>query len=216
MGLETLDGFRDSVNLALGEKRQGNERLDRWINDGLQELHIMLDLEARRTCAETPTVEDQERYLLPPDLIATLVIRDLTNKRRLLKMSIENFEQLDKTRSGKPKNYARIDRHIHLYPVPDGVYTLSMVYLKESTPLTAGTDVTELTAAYDRVVHLLAVRSAMIDLGEHEKATFFFQVAQNRVRAMPDEFDLESENPAEGIQVATSRDDLTQPPGALR
>lgn len=216
MGLETLDGFRDSVNLALGEKAQFNERLDRWINDGLQELFVMLDLEARRTCQQITTVDGTEKYTLPANLVATLVLTDRTNRRRLLKTSIENFEQLDPNKSGQPKTYARVDRSLYLNPVPDGAYLIHMFYIKEPDQLTAGTDVSELTAAYDRVIHLLAVRSALIDLGQHEKATFFFQVAQNRLRQIPNEFELEGENPAETIQIATSRGDLTDPPSVLR
>lgn len=216
MGLETLDGFRDSVNLALGDKSQFNERLDRWINDGLQELFVMLDIEGRRVCAQTTTVVDQEKYTLPDDLIATLVLTDRTNKKRLLKTSIENFEKLDPSRTGKPLNYARVDRDFFLHPVPNGNFLIHMFYIKEPAQLTAGTDVTELTAAYDRVVHLLAVRSALIDLGETDKATFFFQVAQNRLRSIPDEFELEAQNPAEGIQIATSHRDLTDPPNVIR
>lgn len=176
----------------------------------------MLDLEARRVCAQITTVAGTEKYTLPTDLVATLVVTDRTNKKRLLKTSIENFEQLDPSRSGRPKTYARVARDLYLNPVPDGAYLIHMFYIKEPSELAAGTDVTELTAAYDRVVHLLAVRSAMIDLGNEERATFFHQVAMNRLRQIPNEFELEGENPAETIQIATSRGDLTDPPNVLR
>lgn len=216
MGLETLDGFRDSVNLALGDSAQFNERLDRWVNDGLQELFVMLDLEARRVCQQIPTIVGTEKYVLPTDLVATLVVTDRTNKKRLLKTSIENFEQLDPSKTGKPKTYARVARDLYLNPVPDGVYLIHLFYIKEPSQLAAGTDVTELTAAYDRVVHLLAVKNALIDLRQREDATFFHQIAVNLLRQIPNEFELEGQNPAEGVQVATDRADLTDPPNIVR
>lgn len=215
MGIRTLDGFRDSVNLVLGEKAQFDERLDRWVNDGIEELFVLLDIEGRRVCGQTLTIADQERYLLPTNLVATLVITDRTNKRRVLKTSIENFERLDPSLRGQPKVFARVDRHIYLNPVPSGEFLLHMFYIKAPTQLAVGTDVSELTSAYDRVIHLLAAKNAMLDMREFEAATFYFQTAQNMLRTIPTEEWLESQTPAEGIEIAQSRQDLTKPPTTL-
>lgn len=215
MGIENLAGFRDSVNLALGDKSQFNERLDRWVNDGIEELFVMLDIEGRRVCQQTSTVIDQEAYDLPVDLIATLVITDRTNKRRILKTSIENFERLDPSLRGQPKRFARVDRKIFLHPVPGSVSLLHMFYIKRPTHLALEADVSEMISSYDRVIHLLATRSAFIDLGEFEKATFLFQTAMNRLRLIPTEDTLEAATPHEGVQIAYSADDLTLPPSAL-
>lgn len=215
MGTENLDGFRDSVNLALGDKSQFNERLDRWINDGLEELFVMLDIEGRRTCAQLTTVKDKNNYVLPVNLIAMLVLTDRTNKRRITKTPIENFERLDAASKGQPKVFARVDRQIFLHPIPSGAFLLQQFYIKAPDRFTVGTDVSELITSYDRVIHLLAVRSAMIDLGETEKATFFHQVATNRLRLIPTEEWLESQVPATGVEIARSAQDITKPPSTL-
>lgn len=209
MGVDTLADYRDLLNLALGDKGQANERLDRWINAAIEELFVMLDIEGRRVCAQTPTIAGQERYLLPTNCVATLVISDLTNKKRLTKLAIENYEKLDPTRTGRPKTYARVDRHLYIYPIPDGEYLMHMFYVKAPTHLSAAADVSELTSAYDRVIHLLATRNGMLDLGMDEKATVRYQTAMNVLRMIPTEEWLESQNVTErGIEIARSESDI--------
>lgn len=209
MGVDTLADYRDLLNLALGDKGQTNERLDRWINAAIEELFVMLDIEGRRICAQTPTIEGQERYLLPANCVATLVLSDITSKKRLTKVAIENYEKLDPTRTGKPRQYARVDRHLYLYPIPDGEYLIHMFYVKAPTQLSSASDVSELTSAYDRVIHLLATRNGMLDLGMDEKATTRYQTAINQLRMIPTEEWLESQNVAErGIEIARSESDI--------
>jgi hypothetical protein len=209
VGVDTLADFRDLLNLALGDKGQTNERLDRWINAAIEELFVMLDIEGRRVCAQTPTIAGQERYLLPANCVATLVLSDITSKKRLTKVVIENYEKLDPTRTGKPKQYARVDRHLYFYPIPDAEYLIHMFYVKAPTQLSTAADVSELTSAYDRVIHLLATRNGMLDLGMDEKATVRYQTAVNILRQIPTEEWLESQNVVErGIEIARSESDI--------
>lgn len=215
MGVETLAGFRDSLNLALGDKGQFNERLDRWINDGLEELFVMLDIEGRRVCAQLTTTVDEDKYILPLNLIATLVMTDRTNKRRILKTSVENYERLDAALTGQPKVYARVGRQIFLHPIPNGAFLIQQFYIKRPDRFALGTDVSELISAYDRVIHLLAARNAMIDVGEFDKATFLFQTASNMVRAIPTEEWLEGQVPSQGIEIARTFADMTKPPSSI-
>lgn len=212
VGLKTLEQFRDDVNLALGEKRQGNERLDQWINDAHIELFGMLDLQGRRTCGTSSTVIDQREYNVPLDLLATLVLKDTTNKKRLVRTAIENFESFDQTTVGDPTRYARVDDILHLFPLPNAVVTLQLFYIKEPAVFTLATDLSELPAMYDRIIHLIALRNALIDLEKNDRATFMFQIAQNKLRELPTEEWLESQNPQEGIQIARSFADLQRDP----
>lgn len=216
MGNRNLDEFRDSLNLVLGDKAQFDERLDRWINDAIEELFVMLDIEGRRECAQTTTVADQEDYLLPTNLVGVLVLTDRTNRRRILRTSIENFERLDPGLRGQAKLYARVDRQLFLHPVPGTTGDiLHMFYIKAPDVLVVGSDVSELTSAYDRVIHLLAAKNAMLDLGELEKATFFFQTAQNMIRTIPTEEWLEGQVPSQGIEIARTAEDLIKPPPSI-
>ncbi len=208
MGVETLSGFRESVNHALGEKRQGNERLDRWINDAHVELFAELEIHGRRSCGTTSTVVDQREYNLPTDFVALLVLKNLTSKKRIIKTSLENFQLLSATTEGSPARYTRVGDLLSFHPLPNVIETVQMFYIREPNSLSAGTDVTELPAMYDRVIHLIGLRNALIDLQVDERATFVFQIAQNKLRALPSEDWLEAHNPQEGIQIARSFRDL--------
>ncbi len=212
MGFETLEGFRESVNLALEGDRQANERLDRWINDAQVELFAELDIQGRRTCGTTSTVKDQREYTIPPDLLAVLVLRDTTSKRRVIRTAIENFKLFDETTVGEPTRYARVDDLLFLFPLPDAVFTLQMFYIKEPAQMVAGTDKSQLPKMYDRMIHLIALRNGLIDLEKSERATLVFQIAENKLRKLPNEEWLESQGPAEGIQIARDFRDLQRDP----
>ena len=208
MGLETLSGFRESVNHALGEKRQGNERLDRWINDAHVELFAELEIHGQRSCGTAPTVVGERELNLPTDFVALLVLKNLTSKKRVIKTSLENFQLLSATAEGSPSRYTRVGDLLSVHPLPKVIETIQMFYVKEPTPLSAGSDVTELPAMYDRVIHLIGLRNALIDLQVDERATFIYQIAQNKLGKLPTEDWLEAQTPQEGIQIARSFRDL--------
>ena len=212
MGLETLGGFRDGLNLALGEKRQGNERLDQWVNDAVVELFGELDIQGRRQGSTADTIIDQRTYDVPGNLLAMLSLRINDVNRRLIKTSIENFEAFDTTRTGTPTHYQRAGSFISLFPLPDAVQELQMFYIKEPNVLVAVTDTSGIPSMYDRMIHMISLRNALIDLEENDRATFIFQAAENKLRKLPTEEWLESQNPQEGIQIARSFQDLQRDP----
>ena len=212
MGLETLTGFRDGINLALGEKRQGNERLDQWINDGVIELFGELDIQGRRQGATADTVIDQREYDVPADLLAMLVLRNNTTKKRMIKTSVENFQLFDVTTVGSPTHYMRAGAFISVFPLPNVVEQLELFFIKEPPALALPTDTSGLPSMYDRVIHLIGLRNALIDLEENERATFTFQIAENKLRKLPTEEWLESQNPQEGVAIARTFRDLQEDP----
>ena len=212
MGLETLTEFRDGINLALGDKRQGNERLDQWINDGVIELFGELDITGRRQGATADTVIDQREYDVPADLLAMLVLKNNTTRKRMVKTSIENFQLLDDTTVGSPTRYTRVGAFISVHPLPNVVEQLELFFIKEPPVLASPTATSGLPSMYDRVIHMIGLRNALIDLEENERATFIFQAAENKLRKLPTEEWLEGQNPAEGIAIARSFRDLQEDP----
>jgi hypothetical protein len=212
VGLETLTEFRDGINLALGDKRQGNERLDQWINDGVVELFGELDIQGRRQGATADTVIDQREYDVPPDLLAMLVLRITDVNKRLIKTSIENFEAFDKTTEGIPTHYMRAGAFISLFPLPNVVQQLQLFFIKEPPQMALASATSGLPSMYDRVIHMIGLRNALIDLEENERATFIFQAAENKLRKLPTEEWLESQNPQEGIAIARTFHDLQRDP----
>lgn len=212
MGLETLTEFRDGINLALGEKRQGNERLDQWVNDAVIELFGELDITGRRQGATADTVIEQREYDVPTDLLAMLVLRNVTTRKRMIKTSIENFLLLDETTEGSPTRYTRVGAFISVHPLPNVVEVLELFFIKEPPVLALPTDTSGLPSMYDRVIHMIGLRNALIDLEENDRATFIFQAAENKLRKLPTEEWLEGQNPQEGIAIARSFRDLQDDP----
>ncbi len=212
MGLETLGEFRDGLNLALGEKRQGNERLDQWLNDGVTELFGILDIQGRRQGATADTVIDQREYDVPADLLAMLVLRNNTTRKRMIKTSVENFQLFDDTSEGSPTHYMRVGAFISVHPLPNVVEQLELFFVKEPSPLALVTDTSGLPSMYDRVIHLIGLRNALIDLEEAERSVLILQAAENHLRKLPSEEWLEGQNPAEGIAIARSFRDLQDDP----
>lgn len=212
MGLETLTEFRDGLNLALGEKRQGNERLDQWINDGVVELFGELDIAGRRQGATADTVIDQREYDVPADLLAMLVLKNNTTRKRMIKTSIENFQLLDDTTVGSPTRYARVGAFISVHPLPNVVEQLELFFVKEPPVLALVADTSGLPSMYDRIIHLIALRNALIDLEEGERSVSVLQISENQLRKLPTEEWLEGQNPQEGIAIAQSFRDLQDDP----
>lgn len=212
MGLETLGEFRDGLNLALGEKRQGNERLDQWLNDGVIQLFGELDIAGRRQGATADTVIDQREYDVPTDLLAMLVLKNNTTRKRLLKTSIENFQLFDDTAVGSPTHYTRVGAFISVHPLPNVVEQLELFFIKEPPVLALPTDTSGLPSMYDRIIHLIGLRNALIDLDEGERSVSTLQIAENQLRRLPTEEWLEGQNPQEGIQIAQSLRDLQDDP----
>lgn len=213
MGYHTLGDFRTRLNLSLGEKRQGNERLDFWINDAVFELptlpHVKLD--SMKECVTTETVKDQESYAFPADFYAMISVADTENGNRLLYLALENF-QLKKrvNHSGTPKYWSQRENALLLWPTPNGIYDLELFYWKEPARLLLEADTTPFPSVYDRAVHLLSVRNALMDLGMRDDATFTFQTAMNYVRTIMSPDDMEANAPQKGVEIARSEADLTR------
>lgn len=208
MGVRTLADFRRRLNQALGDRLQGDEALDDWIQDANYEIPVLSDLEGMKVTGTASTVVDQAEYILPTNLFAILSMRDVTNDVRLKKMSWENYQLRDPDEKGDPEWYARRDRVFALYPTPIAVVTLRLHYEKEPDKLELVGDVTEFPAVYDRALHLVAMRNALLDLGDKERATLFHQSATNYLRSLPTEADLEANVPAGPMQVARDWADL--------
>lgn len=214
MGVRTLAEFRFRLNRALrqagGEKEQeGNELLDQWINEAVLEIPAIIDLESRRSTATVPTVVDQVAYVLDTTLVGLLMVKDNTNKRKLIKLATENFYLKDPAARGVPIHYTRVDRDLLVWPTPSAVYTLEYLFIAEPPVMTAGSDVTEYPKAYDRAVHLLAQRNAFEDIGEEDKATRRYQTAINYLRNLPTPSDLEGNTLQGGIEMPGSWEEMS-------
>lgn len=210
LGLLTLEEFREDLNFALGDKKQsGNRRLDRWINKAYFEVCNEVEFEALKESTTASLVASQQEYTLPTDLLALITVSITEQDRFLIQTGQSKLRRLDPDSEGTPKYYARRDRTLYLWPVPDsGGDTLVLDYIEEPCAMSAATDTSQIPQQWDQAIHWLGMRNALLDLREREEATFYFQTAMNYINRQMTEAEHGMETEKQGFDVATTEDDI--------
>lgn len=127
---------------------------------------------------------------LPADFgkAVSLVIDDLA--LNLIPKRLDELEHQfsgDLTYQGLPMYYYFIGSTLKLYPVPDGVYTVTISYVKSFTPLVNGTDTPALPSNH-RVVLLGALASAYDMEDDTDLAVRFEGRFENRLQTVREEW----------------------------
>jgi len=183
--------MQDQVRLLLGETDADNSyytatEIEDQIN--LSNLRVASEVPTLLTYAEVDSVADTQQYGLPSDFLQLKDVqywRSTTQRIQLIRYSYDEFEILtasNATMSGEPAFYrvefgaVKTDAgtppgDIWLYPVPDAVYTLRVVYYQKPTALSSDADVSELPeflhlpVCYHAALHLAMKDSANTRLG---------------------------------------------------
>lgn len=138
----SLQELRDEVReiTGLDEDDLPNPRLDKYLNLAWWELVDKVDFKEKEGVSSFSTVAGQINYNL------TTIAADVDNVRRVTIQSstLSDFTPLDKTdyrniednlstqtySRGLPEKYSRYNTQIYLYPIPDSVYTVRVLYQK--------------------------------------------------------------------------------------
>lgn len=219
MGFMTLADFREELNMGLGEHQQSsNAVLDRWINRAYIEVVTKIEYEDLIEEESFLSVADQAMYSFPADGESDLLdrrylgfigIADLTNKRRLLKIDLRNYQLYDPEVTGIPKLWARRGQKLYLWPTPDGENEYQLFALMEPDPLVLDEQTTVIPATWDHAVMLLSTRNAWITLRNQQEATLMHQAAMNFINQTLTDLEYNDGTPAIGLEVAQSWEDLT-------
>jgi len=210
MGLTTLEQFRSELSHVLGERMRDNTLLDLWINRAYFEIANTGNQQHLKVCVHAETVQDASKYELPDDLLAILSVADLTNKRRLIRTSVDDYHLKDRSQKGNPAYYVRRSRTLIFWPTPRREFDIEMIYIEEPDALVESGDQTILPNIYDHAISLLAARNGLLTLGDDEQATLRFQSAQAYLRTAQDEMDHSMGSVKEGFGIAHSFEDLTR------
>ena len=218
MGAMNLASFRVMIQKGLGDKAESsNPILDNWINAGYYEALGMVRAEGEKEVATAVSVADQYIYGLPDDCFAIRSVLYLTvspnvgSSASVLFMGWEEFQRLDRDVKGTPTRYTRRSNTLQLWPVPKTAgNSIEIQYIQEDCVLSASTDVTILPARYDRLVQLLGLKAACIDLGMLERSMALEQIASGFERRVEDEDSARMGAREVGINIATSWKDLTE------
>lgn len=160
--------------IALRVKRQfGDEAgaqitdadIIRWVNDAQREIAVNNDL--LQTTATTATVNGQDQYTLPSDVLTMRSVR--YGGRKLAYLSPEESSAMigsDGTTKGTPTHYSVWARNIDLYPAPDvdDPDDIQLYYTRQPVAVTAAGDEPELPQQYhNRIVEYCIAQAYELD-----------------------------------------------------
>lgn len=169
MGRLTLEEFRARMNKVL-EESEVNDRLDDWINDGYFDIAGARRHDNLEEVSTTTLAEGEFYISLPDDLIFVKGLWNITEDQweQILQVEPEDLFSRDESEEGAPEVWGGETNHLRLHPQADEEYTLRLYYYKEPEPLSSPSDKSVLPTQWDRAIHMLAVRHALLDKGAIE------------------------------------------------
>lgn len=153
-----LSEMRDSLRRRIGNPTTtdvSDTRLDQKINDSMREIMDKYAFHMTRSIATFPTVAGTKRYDIPADCVAVLRVWNATDRQRIMKRDMRwlaETENQDTNTTGRPQYYVRARDWYQFYPIPDGVYTISVFYKNSVADLVVDADEPLIAPAYQPIV----------------------------------------------------------------
>lgn len=194
MGTRNLADFREDLSVVEGMRGNSDRWLDRRINSGYMEVATGSRIihEELRSRFSALTVADQGFIDLNTSSavigVESILLQNDVEDRQFYLAFTEDIDQYRREASigldgGRPRVWtmegtSSIGNRIQLRPVPDDVYSLTVVAYLEPPLLSADDDTTVLDGRWDQAIHLMAVHYALMDIGQMERADVFFNRAR--------------------------------------
>jgi hypothetical protein len=176
---------------------------------GLFDLSNAFNFPELVSSLDFPTVADTALYAVPTGEEGGIIsVADLTNKRNLLRLGLSEMQILDKEKRGRPIRWTRRGTNIEISPIPDGVYTISVIFRSAHDVLAAEADTTILPRTWDQAIVLAATAIGMNAIDN--QAGFDKYNARYLDYLRSRDPDRDQTSPSEGVNVARSYDDLTR------
>lgn len=214
MGFLTLEAFHDELATMIGEsgpgKKRNSTRLTRYINMGYFELTGTQEFKELFAIQTIPTIVDTKTYVHAVTIQSVRGVIDTTNKKSLRRITIENFHRYDAEVTGQPEVWAREGGSLYIWPIPDAVYSIDVLYQMVPTVLAALADQTVMNSIWDQAVLLLAAKSALMIAGDQEKVQAYLELARMYIGSRVSDQGADANSQAQGIDVAQSEADLTE------
>ncbi len=200
MGALTLKQFRSLVlanPLLQGQGDIDNDLIDAWINLGYAEVTGAVEFEELTHCASLNTVDGVSEYNMPVNFAGIISIQDRTSGAKLARISLRDMHRKTFDERGYPTYYARKERGIIIWPVPDGIYSFHAYFVRDMTPLAEAGDRTVLPATWDKAVLLFAQENALRNYNMFDAADKAFMRSIQMMRSRLTSADLDE--PQEGM-----------------
>lgn len=145
------------VSTLVGAEAPALQTVD-FINEVYTEMLQRLKVNRLQRQATLNTVASTPAYSLAAETELNALIPDslMETGKQIRLMEVDYTYPLTHgvSATGRPEAFYRRDDQIHLYPVPDGVYTISYQYWVKPATLSANTDTTELPTEWEKVLVL--------------------------------------------------------------
>lgn len=208
---DTLSNIRSEVRDDLGSpptEAISDSQIDTRINHSYREIATRFrhpEIEKKETISTTGGTTE---YSPASDYWYTHILRDEDNDRVLRYQTLEWIVAQDTDTNGQPEVYTLWGDNLHLYPTPDGSYSLTNYYVSEITELSANSDSTVTNDAWDEIIKWGAVWRCHQMTHEQDRMVHARNIWRTLINNMPETEVLASER---STQIAGPLDDEPVP-----
>lgn len=180
----TYKELQDEV-LAHGFRESYRTRVKTWLNQGQSEVYRLLDIIDVRTQGSITTIIGTSVYSTPP--VSNATIEGVIDEALGFSLEFRTYEDLLAknalgTFTGRPIEYAIAgSQGVILSPVPDAVYTLTVVYFTRPVNMSADGDQSTLPDDLDHAMISWALSRAFRAEDDAQMSQFYMSEFQRDV-----------------------------------
>jgi len=191
----------------LGNRGLANATLDRFINYAYLDIVGGVDFATFDATGDISVTAGDAVYDVPTGaLVVQSVFAAGAAADTLLEfITKEEYYRRDRTTQGTPAYWTRIGDEVFLVPTPNGTDTLTILYKKSPTKLSATDSTTEIPEIWDPVVWLLACHYGFLAHGEEDRAMVFLQRASVYIQTKITEAEYYAQSLALGASQAPAQ-----------
>ena len=132
-------------------------RINNFINDGYLLACKRVNYFVDEATQDFSTVNGTTKYSLPANLAKVREVWDTGRSFVLTPVGLRDIDNSSSTQKGPPTWYALDGANVHLYPTPDGIYSLELRYWLLPTVLSADGDTPTIPAEWHHMLWEYAV-----------------------------------------------------------
>lgn len=152
-----LGQLRAEVEAHGFDANQYGARINNYLNDAYMLACRRVDYYIDEASFDFSTVNGTIKYAFPADFARIRDVWDTTRNIRLMPTTLREIDNSGVPGTGAPQYYALDGSNFHIWPTPDGVYTLETRYWKLPALLSADTDTPNLPADWHRLLAEYAI-----------------------------------------------------------
>lgn len=194
---------RNRCNLPAGDARVTDANITDFINQAINDAESEVDWPWRESSESIATVQLTTAYSMAVNWRSTVSLTMVDPPRVLKRKTWKWTRRLAwPDLEGIPRYYTEYARQLHVFPAPNGVYSLTHRYLRTVPALAIGTDAVESPDWFDRIIATKASSYVAQKLRDSEHYQMFETIYKDQIRSATDDV----HRSVEPIQVYTRED----------